>query len=1350
MDVQCERCKTEYEFDDALVSGRGTTVKCTNCGLQFKVRPPGDGTGAERWLVHTTRGQALVFTSLRDLQRAITTHEVGRGDTLRRGNAPPRMLGTIAELEPFFLARPRRRSDGLQTGEDAESRMPTLRPPPFMAVPPSTAPARLAPVSAGGVDRAAPTYSDAATVLTPHVAQPAAPAVVSRQPSALSAPNQGGRPLQTTVAYQAPPDPPRRPVSAPVAVAAPVAAPLAVAVPVNVVDVRSDPLETSEPLPDLDSAYSPILPRRRMGGWVVAAVLLVCVGVIGYRVATPYLAATSKGASHKVLDPRAQQFLKEGESAFEAANLELAKEKFDKASALDESNPRVLLDVARLAVARADIAWLDTRILPESPDDDLRAAKQRLTDLGAVAKRAADAAATAASDDMAATRVRVDALRIVGDRDAARASVAKIIGTASQPETSYVLAALDLAEIDPLWGSVIDRLRVAAAGEGNVGRARAALVYALARSGNGAGAKAELDRLAALPAHYPLVADLRAFLTRVPSAKSVEVPVVASASARPVASTAVVDVDSLPHHATATGGGGGGGGGGAPDESTGGGGGDVREILRQAAAAESRGQYPRAMQLYENAIHLDSSSSEALAGLGSVALKTGDYGSARSYFGRAISLNPNYVPAHVGQADAMWAQGDRAGAITHYKENHRPFPRVGRLSVVREDARRGEHVRWRALRQHRLHAAGGDDREGRPDRCHGRDTGCPDDIPSAPCVAAGYRGRSARDAAVTGMRAGALLPVVLLVAACDGRPRIEPAAETRRHSGPALVVLNLSTGVPEVASGSLLSMGKRQGTFDQLVGRIGEIADDRDAKGVFVRFGDATMGFARAEEIGGALEAVRQNGKPVYCHGDAFDNATLYAAARACDKIYLAPAGAVEAIGLAAEVVYLHKLLAEQLHVSVDILQVGKFKGTGEGLTRDGPSEEARASLTGTLGGMRDSWISGIRVARGDVASAAVEDGPYSPLRAKALQLVDEVGYADDARDEARKATGAVRDEVRFGRSATASADGDVGDIVRVLVGEATSAPVALVRASGAISMGTDDPVFARSGGISARSLGRVLARLEADDTVRAVVLRIDSPGGSALGSDLLWHRLMRIRAKKTLVVSVGEMAASGGYYLASAGQVIFAERGSIIGSVGVVGGKLAFGRALSQVGVHAETFPANPQATAGARAAYPSMLAEWDDATRARVLEEMTAVYDLFLSRVAEGRHTTVDAIAPFAEGRIFSGAQGRDHGLVDEIGGLSAAIAKARVLAKLPKDAELEPVGVPRGVWNALAGVSADGVPSVQAAALAALASPGDVLVQALGRLAPAVAPFAQGLAPLAQGERALTVVPFAFVVR
>ena len=264
-----------------------------------------------------------------------------------------------------------------------------------------------------------------------------------------------------------------------------------------------------------------------------------------------------------------------------------------------------------------------------------------------------------------------------------------------------------------------------------------------------------------------------------------------------------------------------------------------------------------------------------------------------------------------------------------------------------------------------------------------------------------------------------LLPLALCGAtvACEGRPRSDAATpDKQKHSGPSLVILDLSDGVPEQASSSVLALAKRQGTFDELVERMSEIAKDRDAKGVFVRFGDVSLGLARAAEIGETLEAVKQTGKPVFCHANGFTNATLYAASRACTKIYVSPAGDVEAIGLAAEIVYLHKLLAEDLHVSVDILQVGKFKGAEEPLTRDGPSDAARMSLTGTLSGMRESWVSGIRGARGDAASAAVEDGPYSPPRAKALRLVDEVGYADEALEDARKACGAVRDDIRFGR----------------------------------------------------------------------------------------------------------------------------------------------------------------------------------------------------------------------------------------------------------------------------------------------------------------------------------------------
>ncbi len=611
------------------------------------------------------------------------------------------------------------------------------------------------------------------------------------------------------------------------------------------------------------------------------------------------------------------------------------------------------------------------------------------------------------------------------------------------------------------------------------------------------------------------------------------------------------------------------------------------------------------------------------------------------------------------------------------------------------------------------------------------------------------------------------LPVVLgALVACEGRPRSTPSSgggdTSEPRSGPSLAILDLSAGAPEKAQQSLLGVSARRQSFDELMREIDRVGKDKRAAGAFVRFGGASLGLARAMELGEALETLGKT-KPVFCHAEGYTNATLYVAARGCKKIWLAPAGEVEAIGIAAQVVYVRKLLVDNLGLSIDIMQVGKFKGAEEPLTRDGPSDEARASLESTLGGMRDAWLEGIKKGRPELAADAPEDGPYRPSAAKQLGLVDEIGYIDEARDAAKKAAGAVREDVRFGAGAGSGKGDDLGDILKLIAGEGSgSAPVALVRATGSIAMTGGGGLFGGSGGITEKELGRVIARLEKDEDVKAVVLRIDSPGGSALASDLIWHALMRLRAKKPLVVSVGDMAASGGYYLASAGHAIYADDASIVGSIGVVGGKIGFGKALEKIGVHAETFPAKRgDAKAAARAAYLSPLVGWDDATKARVLETMTGIYDLFLSRIVEGRDgkLTLDKLKESAEGRIFSGRDGKARGLVDEIGGIMVAIARARELAKLPADARVGAVGGSSGLLDALgagddseedadsrAGANARQVALAVEALGSRLAAP----MAWLGDALPELVPFATSFVPLVMGERTLTAVPFAVLVR
>jgi len=599
----------------------------------------------------------------------------------------------------------------------------------------------------------------------------------------------------------------------------------------------------------------------------------------------------------------------------------------------------------------------------------------------------------------------------------------------------------------------------------------------------------------------------------------------------------------------------------------------------------------------------------------------------------------------------------------------------------------------------------------------------------------------------------AVIALAIALGACEGRPRSRSGGgeKAQPRSGPALVVLDVSGGLPEKEAGGLLGPppGRRR-SFDSLLRVLEQTRSDKDTKGYYVKFGSASFGTARAEELGGILADIRTK-IPVYCHADGLGNSSILAAARGCSKISISPSGEVETVGIAAQVIYLHKLLAEELHVDVDILQVGKFKGAEEPLTRDGPSPEARESMEGMLADVRTAWLDEIAKGRESHPGVrdAVEDGPFSAPAAKDRGLVDAIAYEDDARDEAKKAVSAVREVVRYGPGSGKSDGPDLDDLLKVFAGDESSTPqVMVLRAVGSISMGGGGSLLGDEG-ITEKSLVRRIKRVEDDDAVRAVVLRIDSPGGSALASDLIWHELMKLRKKKPIVVSVGDMAASGGYYLASTGNEIFAEPTSIVGSIGVVGGKIGIGDSLAQIGVHVETFPAKKgDDAAKARAAYESPFVPWDDATRARVLDSMKGVYDLFLTRVAEGRKTTVDKIAPSAEGRIFSGAEGKRRGLVDTLGGLDAAIKRAKELGGLPSDAIVRVFPAAPRIIDALYGSSG---PDSQAPEIdpTKLGGPSPWIAYAKD-VAPEAFVFAESLEPLAEREHYACAVPFGLIVR
>jgi predicted Zn finger-like uncharacterized protein len=695
MDVQCERCKTEYEFDDALVSGRGTTVRCTNCGHQFKVRRP-DAQGDSQddlWIVIRADGRQVSFGSLRELQRAILAKQVSRAETLERRGSPQRQLGSIAELEPFFQGRTSNRPpagdpgggvafpkrSAVWQGDSPAGVTPSLTPPIPVVVP-----ARRTNAYGSVVDSPRRKMDTLRPPNTGTAAPPpAAPFSIQPQPIVTASPHprapvptlDGVDDVEPSTRRPQPPPPPVvmappvRPPSAP-ELSSPLPPPMRAhhrSIPVG--EDAGASMRPSLASVDLYSA-----PRsRRVGGWVVAFVLLLAVGVVGWVVAKPYFVGREAGAAAQ-LDPRAQGFVADGERSLADGNLDMAKEDFDKASALAETDPHVLLDQARLACALADVPWLKTRLLSTDATDDLRATRAQLDERVARAKRAADAALAVAPADVAAMRAKIDALRLSGERDAARGYVSKVIGQASQPETAYVLAALDLAEPEPLWTTVIDRLRFAAAGEGNAGRARAALAYALAKSGDLAGAKSELAKLDALTRPYPDLATLHSFIDHAiassPTASAKDAGGPSGAKVEPAAAPSAAAPSAPPQGAVAAA---------APAASPAGGDG-----LQAASQAIRKGDWERARQIYDALVTRNPNDSEALCGLGDVARAQGDSGGAIAAYKHVIGINPSYLPALLGLADTQWSTGDHASAAKGYRDIVDRFPEGTYPSYVKQ------------------------------------------------------------------------------------------------------------------------------------------------------------------------------------------------------------------------------------------------------------------------------------------------------------------------------------------------------------------------------------------------------------------------------------------------------------------------------------------------------------------------------------------------------------------------------------------------------------------------------------------------------------------------------------------
>lgn len=511
--------------------------------------------------------------------------------------------------------------------------------------------------------------------------------------------------------------------------------------------------------------------------------------------------------------------------------------------------------------------------------------------------------------------------------------------------------------------------------------------------------------------------------------------------------------------------------------------------------------------------------------------------------------------------------------------------------------------------------------------------------------------------------------LLALVTACGGR---EAAPKGR-----ALWELDLSVPMAETGDAP---WGQAHATHHDVLERLRQAADDPDAAGLFLHVAAMEGAWARVEDLQGAVERVRKAKKPVHCYAETTDNLGYALLARACDRISLTPEGVLNLIGPRAEVLYAHDLL-QLLGVTAELIQIGRYKGVAESFTRTEMTPETRETLDRLLDQLHARLVADIGKGRSldaERVGALIDQGPFTAGAAREARLVDAIAFDDEARERARQAAKAPR--VRRIPLVEAREAPSLFGLLRAMRGGTKKTPdeprIVLAFLDGTILSGDEQKVRSSH----ATPFVAAMRRFADDKDVRAVVLRIDSPGGSALASDRMWHAVRRVAKRKPVIVSIGDMAASGGYYVACAGTEILARDSSLVGSIGVVGGKVVFEDLASRVGLRVETLKR------GRNAGWMSPFTRFSDGERATLTRLAQSTYEGFVSRVAEGRKLARADVLPWAEGRLMSGARAREAHLVDREGGLGEAVALARARAKLGDDAAVETWPRERSLMEAL----------------------------------------------------------------
>lgn len=461
-------------------------------------------------------------------------------------------------------------------------------------------------------------------------------------------------------------------------------------------------------------------------------------------------------------------------------------------------------------------------------------------------------------------------------------------------------------------------------------------------------------------------------------------------------------------------------------------------------------------------------------------------------------------------------------------------------------------------------------------------------------------------------------------------------------------------------------------SFSSIITQLRKAKVDDRIKGIILEIESNDLGWARANELREAIKDFKASRKPIYSYMEVGMNQE-YFIATATDKIFIPAAGDLFVNGLAANATF-YKGSLDKLGIEAEVIQIGKYKNAPDQYTRKEMSPEQREVLNAVLDQYFSTFVDAISESRKidkESVKTLIDNAPYVALDAKAKGLIDFAGHRSTLDDEMKVAIGQDKDA----ELTTISAD-EYEKVSPESLNINNGQSIAIIYASGAINTGTssEDPLMGSL--IGSDTMVKAIKAAADDESIKAIVLRIDSPGGNALASDLIWQAVEYAKSKKKpIVVSMADVAASGGYYIAANADRILADRNTVTGSIGVFMGKPVVKGLYDWLGISSE------YVLRGKNAGIFRETDKWTPAEREKMQEMANRIYyDAFLPKVMAGRSLQKDKADSLGQGRVWTGAQAKEQGLVDEFGGLERALAVAKTLAKIPEAEEISRIEYPR----------------------------------------------------------------------